>query len=191
MVVFAIHRHEFSVRAAATGAFSARATTPRPRSWAEAGRTPCTRGGGQEELPQVQGQGRQLRGATPHPRLGAEVWRTYPTPEARGSSLEELPHVRSQGWRTGGTTQHPRPGAVAERSYPTSEARGGRQEDLPHNRGQGRRPEGATPSPRSSGCAGTGRPRRAIPCSRSEVAGLRRYPSSNVRSSGCALLEQP
>ena len=34
-----------------------RGATPRPRSGAEAWRTPCLRGGGQEELPHVRGQG--------------------------------------------------------------------------------------------------------------------------------------
>ena len=38
-----------------------RGATPRPRSGAEAGRTPCPRGGGQEELPHVQGQGQWPR----------------------------------------------------------------------------------------------------------------------------------
>ena len=39
--------------------------------------------------------------------------------------------------------------------------------------------------------AGTGGPRGAIPCWRSGRAAVRRYPSSKVRSSGCALQEQP
>ena len=50
----------------------------------------------------------------------------------------------------------------------------------------GRRPRGATPRPRSGGCAGAGGPRRATPRSRSGGATL-----SKVRSSGCALLEEP
>ena len=59
-------------------------------------------------------------------------------------------------------------------------------------RGQGRRLRGATPRPRSGGCAGgAGGPRGATPRSRSGGAAVRRYPSSKVRSSGCALLEQP
>ena len=48
-----------------------------------------------------------------------------------------------------------------------------------------------TPHLRSGGCAGTGGPRGATPCSRSGGAVVRRYPSLKVRSSGCALLEQP
>ena len=105
-----------------------RGATPRPRSGAEAGRTPCPRGGGQEELPHVRGQGRQPGGATPNPTF---------------------------------------------------------------ERGQGRRPGGATPSPRSGSCSGAGGPRGATPRSRSGGAVVRRYPSSKVRSSSCALLEQP
>ena len=57
--------------------------------------------------------------------------------------------------------------------------------------GQGPRPGGATPPPRIGGCTGTGGPRGAIPHSRSEGAAARTYPLSKVRSSGCALLEQP
>ena len=78
--------------------------------------------------------------------------------------------------------------SAADRSYPTSDVRGRSREDpMP----EGRRPRGATPSPRSGGCAGAGGPRGAIPRSRSGRAAVRRYPSSKVRSSGCALLEQP
>ena len=42
---------------------------------------------------QVQGQGRQPRGATPGPRSGAAAGRSYPTPEARDSSWEDQSHV--------------------------------------------------------------------------------------------------
>ena len=45
-----------------------RRATPHPSSGAEAGRMPCPRGSGQEELPHARGQGRQPRGATPSPR---------------------------------------------------------------------------------------------------------------------------
>ena len=44
---------------------------------------------------------------------------------------------------------------------------------------------------RSGVCAGAGGPRRATPHSRSGGMVVRRYPSSKVRSSGRALLEQP
>ena len=72
-----------------------------------------------------------------------------------------------------------------------SKVRGGGQEELPATRSQGRLPGGATPHPRSGGCVGAGGPRGAIPRSRSGGAVVRRYPSSKVRSSGGALLEQP
>ena len=72
----------------------------------------------------------------------------------------------------------------------TTHAECGREE-LPHVRGQGRRPGGVTPHPRSGGCTGAGGPRGAILCSRSGGEVVRRYPSSKVRSTGCALLEQP
>ena len=90
-----------------------------------------------------------------------------------------------------GATPHPRSGAVAGRNYPLPEARDSDLEELPHTRGQGRWPRGATPRLSSGGCAGTGAPRGATPRSRSGGAVVRRYPSSKVRSSGCALLEQP
>ena len=45
--------------------------------------------------------------------------------------------------------------------------------------------------PRSGGCAGAGGPRGDTPRSRSGGAAMRRYPLSKVRSTGCALLEQP
>ena len=48
-----------------------------------------------------------------------------------------------------------------------------------------------SPPPRSSCCAGAGGLRGATPRSRSGGAAVRRYSSSKVRSSGCALLEQP
>ena len=83
-----------------------RGATPRPRSGAEAGRTPCPRGGGQEELPasKVRGGGRECQAAT----------------------VQERPR---------GATLRPRSGVAAKRSYPTSEARGGSQDELPHSQG--------------------------------------------------------
>ena len=57
------------------------------------------------------------RGATPHPRSGAESGRT---PCPKGSGQEEIPSIRGQGRRSGGAI--PRP----------------------HTRGQGRRLGGAT-----------------------------------------------
>ena len=50
---------------------------------------------------------------------------------------------------------------------------------------------GATPHPRSGGCAGAEGPRGATPCSRSGGMVVRRYPSSKVRKSSCALQSSP
>ena len=82
-----------------------RGATPRSRSGAETGRTPCLRGGGQEELPHVRGQGqpRKVPGCDgagmaercyPTSEVRAAAERSYPLPEARGSGWEELPHVQ-------------------------------------------------------------------------------------------------
>ena len=89
-----------------------------------------------------------------------------------------------------GAAPRPRSGAAAMRSCPTSEVRSGSREELPHVQGQEQQPWGAAPRPRSGSCEGAGGPRGAIPCSRSGGAAVRRYPSSKVRSSRCALLEQ-
>ena len=101
----------------------------------------------------------------------------YPPPEVRGSGRECQATTALAQERLRGATPCPRSEAAAERSYPTA-------------RGQGRRPGGATPHSRSGGCAGAGGPRGATPRSRSGGAAVRRYPSSKVRSSSCALLEQ-
>ena len=122
-------------------------------------------------------KGQRPRGVTPHPRSGAAAesarlqrrrnsWEELPKSKVRGGGREELPQVQGQGWRPGGASP------------------------CPHARDQGRRPGGPTPRPRSGGCMGAGGPRGAIPCWRSGRAMVRRYPSSNVRSSGCAFLEQ-
>ena len=93
----------------------------------------------------------------------------------------------AEPWPRGAT---PRPrSAAATKSARLRRHRSG-QEELPHIRNQGWRPRGASPHPRSSGCMGAGGPRGAIPRSRSGGAASRRYPSSKVRSSSCALLEQ-
>ena len=76
------------------------------------------------------------------------------------------------------------------RSHPAPEARGGGPEEQPHAQGQGHWLKGATPHPRSCGCLGPGGHRGAIQCRRSGRASVRRYPSSKVRNSSCALLEQ-
>ena len=92
---------------------------------------------------------------------------------------------------------------TAERSHPESKARGGA-------RGQGQQQEGATPRPRPGQRPGAGsqegqphiqgvgveavRAQQGLeepPTLKVRKGGERRYPSSIVRSSGCALLEQP
>ena len=73
---------------------------------AEAGRTPCPRGIGQEELPQVRGQAPQLR--VPGCDSAGMAERSYPTSEVRGGSREELPRIQGQGQRLGGATPRPR-----------------------------------------------------------------------------------
>ena len=133
------------VQAAATGALKRRrlrqaqprGATSRPRSGVEAGRTPCPKGGGQEELHQVRGQGQRLR--VPDCDGAGTAERSYPASEVRGGGWEELPHA------------------------PKPEAKGGGGEEQPHARGQGRWPGGPTPRPRSRGCTGPGGPRGAIP----------------------------
>ena len=97
--------------------------------------------------------------------------------EVRAGGQEELSHIRGHGRQPRRATPCLRPGAADGWTYPSPKAGGmaGR----------------SNPPPRSGGCTGTGGPRGAIPRSRSEGAAVRRYPSSKVRSSGCALLEQP
>ena len=91
-----------------------RGATPRLRSGAEAGRTPCPKGGSQEELPHVRGQGQWPR--VPD-CVGAEtVERSYPETEVSGGGLEEIPSIRGQGRRLGGAT--PRPHARGQRRWP-------------------------------------------------------------------------
>ena len=104
---------------------------------------------------------------------------------------------RSEAWPWG-ATRLPRSGvatksagAAAKRSFPTSEVRGGGQEELPDSGGQGPSPRGATQPPRSSCCTGAEGWRGAPPHSRSGGPAVRRHPSSKVRSSSCALMEQP
>ena len=96
-----------------------RGATPRLRSGAEAGRTPCPRGSDQEELHHVQGQGQQPR--VPGCDCSGTAERSYPTSEVRGGGREELPHVRGQEQKPGGPHAQR---AAAKRSYPTSEVRG-------------------------------------------------------------------
>ena len=112
----------------------------------------------------------EVRGAAKRRYPASEVRggdeRSYPVSEVRDGGREEIPHAPSQrpgatGQRSYPTPQSPRPRAAAGRSNRTTEAKGGGREDQPHVQG------------------------------RSGRAAVRRYPSSKVRSNGCALLEQP
>ena len=80
-----------------------RGATPRLRTGAEARRTPCLKGGGQEELPHVRGQGQWPR--VPGCDGAGTAERSYPVSEVKGGD---------------------------ERSYPASKVRGGGQEELTH-----------------------------------------------------------
>ena len=69
-----------------------RGATPHPRSEAEARRTPCLKGGGQEELPHFRGQGQRLR--VPDCDGAGTAEKSYPMSEVRGGGREEIPHVQ-------------------------------------------------------------------------------------------------
>ena len=82
-----------------------RGATPRPRSGAEAGRTSCPKGGGQEELPHIRGQGQWPRvpgydsagtaeSSYPSPRSGVVAGWSYPTSEVRGGGRDEQPQLQ-------------------------------------------------------------------------------------------------
>ena len=116
----------------------ARGATPRPRSGAEAGRTPCPKGSSQEELPHVRGQGQWLRvpgcnGAGtaeksyPSPRSGAVARRSYPTSEVRGGGQRTNP--TSKEWWLHRCKK-------AYRSYPKLKVRRGGAEEIPFVQGK-------------------------------------------------------
>ena len=128
-----------------------RGATPHPRSGAEAGSTPCLKGGSQEELPHFRGQGQQPRipdcngaGMAERSYPVSEVRscnkRSYPVSEVRGSSWEEIPHAPSlrpgaTGGRSYPTPLSPRPRAAVGRINRTTEARDSGREDQPHVQG--------------------------------------------------------
>ena len=104
-----------------------RGATPRLRSGAEAGRTPCPKGGGQEELPDIRGQGKRPRAPDCDSTGTAE--RSYPTSEAGGGGREKIPSVRGQGRWLGGPTPGPRSRGCA--------GAGGPRGAIPHWKGGG------------------------------------------------------
>ena len=74
----------------------------------------------------------QERGATPHPRSGAEAGRTPmpegqrprgATPRPRSGAAAESARLPTAQEQPRGATPDPRPGAAAGRSYPTSKER--------------------------------------------------------------------
>ena len=130
----------------------ARGATPCLRSGAEAGRTPSPRGGGQEELPHVRGQGQRPRVPGCHGAGMAE--RSYPTSEVRGSG-RECQAAMVQEWPRGATPR-PRSGVTAESAR--LRQRRSSQEELPHVGGQGWWLGGATPHLRPGAAAGRSNP---------------------------------
>ena len=85
---------------------------------------------GREELPHVRGQGqkargphmpegRQPRGATPHPRSGAAAGRIYPPPEARGRWLGSLSRNGINAPKIGGQRRESQLGNKALRPAPS------------------------------------------------------------------------
>ena len=91
-----------------------RGATPHPRSGAEARRTSCPRDGGQEELPNVRGQGQQPRVPVCDGTGTAE--RSYPSPRSGAAAGRSNPTSKEQ-WLHG----HRR----AERSYSMFKVRRG------------------------------------------------------------------
>ena len=109
-----------------------RGVTPRPRSGAKAGRTPCPKGSSQEEIPHVRGQGQRPRisecdGAgtaeksCPASKVGGQPRGDIQHPRSGDATRRVTPHPMS-GWaarRRYPTPLSPRPGAVGGRSHPT------------------------------------------------------------------------
>ena len=83
---------------------------------------PCPKGGGQEELPHVRGQGQRPR--VPDCNGTGTAERSYPASAVRGGGREEIPSVRGQGRWAGGAT--PRPHARGQ---------GRRRREQPHVQG--------------------------------------------------------
>ena len=75
-----------------------------------------------EELPHIQGQGRQPRGATPHPRSGAAAKRSYPMPEVRVVAKMSN-RTSKERWLCGCRR--------AEKGYSTFKVRRGGREEIP------------------------------------------------------------
>ena len=161
--------------AAATGALSAGEAWPREG-------TPCPKGGGQEELPHVRGQGQRPR--VPGCDGAGKAERSYPASEVRGCNERSYPTPpRSRPGAAAGrsypTPPRPRPGAAAGRSYPTPPrsrpgAAAGRSYPTP-------------PRPRPEAAAGRSYPTPPRP--RPGAAAGRSYSTPEAR--GCSGEDQP
>ena len=99
---------------------------PRLRSGAEAQRTPCLRGSGQEELTHIRCQEWQPR--VPGCDSAGAAERSYPTSEARSSGWEEQPHIQGAVACPGAggpreAIPRSRSGGAAVKRYPSSKVR--------------------------------------------------------------------
>ena len=124
-----------------------------------------------EEIPHVQGQERQQRGV--------------PMTRVRSHSREEIPNVQGQEWWPRGVTPLPRLGAMSERTYPTSKKRwlhGHRKAKRSYSTYKVRRGSHEEILLVQGKEQWLRWPRSAVE---------RSYPMPKVRSSSCALLEQP
>ena len=103
--------------AVATGALSAAVRSyPMSEVGAEAVRTPCPKGGGQEELPHVRGQ--EQRPRVPGCDGAGTAERSYPASKVRGSGREELPHTpKPEGIDISYSGIEPRSPALAGRFF--------------------------------------------------------------------------
>ena len=68
-------------------------------------KTPCPKGGGQEELPHIRDQEQQPRVPDCDGAVTAE--RSYPASEVRGGGQEEIPHAPKPEARGGGGEEQP------------------------------------------------------------------------------------
>ena len=111
-----------------------RALSPAERSCpmsevgAEAGRTPCPRGGGQEQLPHIRGQGQQLR--VPDCNGAGTAEKSYPSPRSGVAARRSYPTSKQQ-WQPGRRR--------AWRSYPPLKVRKGGGEEIPLVQGKEQR----------------------------------------------------
>ena len=84
----------------------------------------------QRRATQVQGQGRQPGGATPHPRLGVAAKRSYPRPRSGAAAGRSYP-ISKELWLHGSRRD--------ERSYSTFKIRKGGREEIPLIQGKEQR----------------------------------------------------